>query len=202
MAELKKDWVLNPGAFQRLLEWLERGGDSAGDGYLEVRRRLTAYFDRKNCHSSDELADETLNRIARKLEEKGTIIDVSPLHYCYIVAKFVFLESFRRAKLTENRTTEFLASDCHSPDSAAAFELSAGDSKEKLFGCLEECLNKLAVEDRELILEYYRGGQRVKIERRSELANCLGLTANALCIRACRIRNKLEACVKTCSSRK
>src|SRR5713226_5729186 len=49
MAELKKNWILSPEAFRRLLHWLDAGGDSGGERYLEMRRRLTAYFDRKNC---------------------------------------------------------------------------------------------------------------------------------------------------------
>jgi DNA-directed RNA polymerase specialized sigma24 family protein len=199
MAELKKDWILNPEAFRRLLNWLDSGNDSEGERYLEVRRRLTTYFDRKNCPSSDELADETLNRIARKLEEKGTITEVSPLHYCYIVAKFVFLESARRAKPIQTGTTELMSSEPNTFGSAGTSHVGTSEVKEKMFDCLERCLSKLPPGDRELILEYYRGEQRVKIERRSALAAHLGVTMNALSIRACRIRNKLEACVRACS---
>ena len=68
--KLKKDWSLTPGAFHRLLTWLDEGADSEGQKYLEMRRRLVAYFDRKNCPAPDELADETLNRVARRLEEE------------------------------------------------------------------------------------------------------------------------------------
>jgi hypothetical protein len=75
-------------------------------------------------------------------------------------------------------------------------------AKEKLFYCLERCLSKIQPESRELILEYYRGEQRAKIERRSELATSLGLTTNALSIRACRIRSKLEICVRTCAKQR
>ena len=199
MAELKKDWILSPEGFRRLLTWLDGERDSNGEQYLEVRRRLMTYFDRKNCLSSDELADETLNRIARKLEEKGTIEEVSPLHYCYIVAKFVFLETVRRAKLIQTGTTELMNSLPAALDSAGASEASATEVKEKMYDCLERCLAKLPAGDRELILEYYRGEQRAKIERRSELAARLGVTMNALSIRACRIRSKLEECVKACS---
>src|SRR5580704_10224745 len=98
MAESKKDWRLNPGAFRQFLDWLDEGVDSGGERYLEMRRRLVRYFDRRNCRSPDDLADETLNRVARKLEEKGEIVGASPAHYCYIVAKFVFLEFLRRAE--------------------------------------------------------------------------------------------------------
>jgi RNA polymerase sigma factor (sigma-70 family) len=200
MAQLKKDWTLNPQAFRQFLNWLDEGVDSNGERYLEMRRRLVRYFDRRNCFSPDDLADETLNRVARKLEEKGGIVGASPAHYCYIVAKFVFLEYLRRAESNQKSLD-------HPKDREQAMAGLAVPSrpdegavaKEKLFECLEKCLDRLQPEDRELILGYYRGEQRAKIERRSELAAHLGLTMNALSIRACRIRNKLERCVDACA---
>jgi DNA-directed RNA polymerase specialized sigma24 family protein len=200
MAQLKKNWTLNPQAFRQFLNWLDEGVDSNGERYLEIRRRLVHYFDRRNCLSSEELADETLNRVARKLEEKGEIVGASPAHYCYIVARFVLLESGRRS---EHHQTSL--DHAHLPRRVMAGLVVPArpdvDSmaKEKLFAYLERCLGKLQPEDRELILNYYRGEQRAKIERRSELAARLGLTVNALSIRACRIRSKLEICVSTCA---
>src|SRR5512138_849956 len=82
-------------AFQRLLEWLDEGLNSDGRKYLEMRRRLVAYFERKNCPYPDELADETLNRVARRIEEEGTIEGDAPARYCYITARFVFMEHLR-----------------------------------------------------------------------------------------------------------
>jgi DNA-directed RNA polymerase specialized sigma24 family protein len=196
MAALKKDWILTRPALRGLLDWLDDGSDSRGEKYLEVRRRLRAYFDRKHCVCSDELVDETLNRVARKLEEKGAITEVSALHYCYIVAKFVFLEDMRRAKPVQTDATELLSSRSKSFRHTDAWETEADELSEKMLSCLEKCLSELAADDRELILEYYRGERRAKIERRSELAARLGLSINAVSIRACRIRNKLEACVK------
>jgi len=61
--EPKKDWVLTPDAFDQLLQWLDQGTSSSGESYLEMRRRLVAYFNRKHCPAPDELADETLNRV-------------------------------------------------------------------------------------------------------------------------------------------
>src|SRR4029077_2086477 len=200
MAELKKDWGLNPRAFRQFLDWLDEGVDSGGERYLEMRRRLARYFDRRNCHSPDDLADETLNRVARKLEENGEITGVSPAHYCYIVAKFVFLEFGRRVERHQTSLDNVQGSG----QMPVILEVPSrpdedGAAKEKLFDCLERCLGKLQQDDRELILEYYRGELRAKIERRSELAARLGLTMNALSIRACRIRSKLELCVSTCA---
>ena len=165
-----------------------------------MRRRLSLYFDRKSCPSADDLADETLNRVARRLEEQGGITDVVPARYCYITAKFVLLEHLRKADHSQ-ASLDNAPSPSRFVSSLTA--PSAGDdepeAKEKVFNCLELCLQKLPASDRGFILDYYQGERRAKIERRSELAVSLGLTMNALAIRACRIRNKLEACVRMCS---
>ena len=44
----------------------------------------------------------------------------------------------------------------------------------------------------------YREARREGIERRRSLATRLGITMNALSIRACRIRDALVACVDGC----
>jgi len=96
-AELKKNWAISESAFNGLLKWLDEGKSSDGRRYLEMSRRLADYFDRKNCLNSLELADETLNRVARRLEEETIVIE-TPAKYCYIVAKYVFLEDLRAIK--------------------------------------------------------------------------------------------------------
>jgi DNA-directed RNA polymerase specialized sigma24 family protein len=163
-----------------------------------MRRRLVFYFDRKNCLDSDELADETLSRVAQKLEDKGSITGLSPAHYCYVIAKFVFLEHLRQAKRGQAGLDELTQFHLGSTGPASSSREEITQSGERLHHCLDSCLAKLPATDRELILEYYQGEQRVKIERRSRLATRLRLSMNALTIRACRIRNKLEACVTEC----
>ncbi len=196
--KVKKDWAGSQSAFRRFLQWLDEGVDSDGERYLEMRRRLVFYFDRKDCLASDELADETLNRVAQKLEEKGSITGLSPAHYCYIVAKFVFLEHLRQADRGRTSLEELSQSHPQPGDPASSGGEAASQAKEKLHSCLDRCLSELQAKDRDLILEYYQGEQRAKIERRSRRAARLGLSMNALSIRACRIRNKLEACVREC----
>jgi DNA-directed RNA polymerase specialized sigma24 family protein len=194
---VKKDWTPTQTAFRQFLDWLDEGVASGGEKYLEMRRRLVFYFDRKNCLASDELADETLSRVAQKLEEKGSITGMSPAHYCYVVAKFVFLENLRQAKRGQSGLNE-LAQDRLSSGGSLNSKDTEMQSKERLHDCLDSCLAKLSSAERDLILEYYRGEQRAKIERRSQLAARLGLSMNALTIRACRIRYKLEEWMKAC----
>ena len=201
-AKRKGDWALTPSAFQQLLCWLDEGTDSGGQKYLEMRRRLVSYFDRKNCIASGDLADETLNRVARRLEEEGSITDTTPAHYSYIVAKFVFLEYLRRAERDEASLDEMPASThaAINPEAQSHQNVEA-EIEERRLDCLEHCLQMLAPGSREIIIRYYRGEQRTKIENRRALAEALGVTVNALSVRACRIRDRLEDCVKKCLSR-
>src|SRR5262245_50899636 len=46
--EGRDERILTPRAFERLLEWLDDGAESCGETYLEMRRRLVFYFDRRN----------------------------------------------------------------------------------------------------------------------------------------------------------
>ncbi len=193
----KKDWILTPSAFQRLLNWLDGGKNSDGFNYLEMRRRLIAYFDRKNCQLPEDLADETLNRLARRLEEEGIVEDQAPARYCYIMARFVFMESVRESK-RENS----LQDDLRRQSNIAALKWSVPEddkqNKEKMLNCLTHCTQKLDLFDQEIITSYYIGEARAKINNRRALAENLGITMNALSIRACRIRDKLELCVNQC----
>lgn len=164
-----------------------------------MRRRLVSYFDRKNCAAPDELTDETFNRVARRLDEEGAITDVTPAQYCYIVAKFVFLESLRRAESSPLSLADLPDSNpaVLSP-SATSQENEEKAQEEMRLNCLEQCLGSLDTDNRELLLQYYQGEQRAKIENRRLLAERMGITANALSIRACRLRDRLETCVGKC----
>jgi DNA-directed RNA polymerase specialized sigma24 family protein len=191
----KKEWALSPEAFEQLLLWLDEGRNSGGERYLEMRRRLVAYFDRKRCLTPNELADDTLNRVARRLTEQG--IEDSPAKYCYIIARYVFLE-YLRDKERENVPLDLMPEQPRPDDWKATERVNDEDAKEAMLSCLETCISELSTANRNIILGYYAGNARIKIENRRSLAQSLGITMNALSIRACRIRDKLEACVRHC----
>ena len=69
-----------------------------------------------------------------------------------------------------------------------------------MLDCLERCTAQLEPTSREIIPGYYFGRERAKIENRRALAQSLGISTNALTIRACRIRDKLEVCVRECAA--
>lgn len=186
-ARLKKDWAPSSEAFRQLLVWLDAGAESSGEKYLEVRRRLVGYFRRKGSLVPDDLADEVLNRVARRLEEEGTT-EGPPERYCYIVAKFVFLESLRNP---DRHRTDVV------PETLTAPIREENDRLEQL----DQCLAQLTAADRHLILDYYRGDQGTRIEQRRDLAVRLSMTPNALALRASRLRARLEQCVAAAAKR-
>ena len=183
-------------SFSRLLDWLDEGCDSRGERYLEMRRRLAAYFDRRSRPAPDLLADETFDRISRTLEKSGCIQVTPPARYCYVVARFVLLEDIRRGdrNVPYDETRPALH---RGPEGAAG--LDAGT--ERALDCLSHCLERLKTPDRELIVDYYRDAKRERIDRRRRLAATLGITMNALGIRAWRLRASLESCVAACRKR-
>jgi DNA-directed RNA polymerase specialized sigma24 family protein len=189
--------VLTHVAFTRLLEWLDAGADSQGQTYLEMRRRLVSYFDLRNRPFADDLADETLNRIGRTLERDGAIATTPPARYCYVVARFVLLEDIRRGRLSvqvdERRTTASFERGWTPPGAR-----DEAEPQETRLECLDRCLEKLKPDQRELAVEYYRDARRARIEHRRDMAKRMGITMNALGIRASRIRAALETCVDAC----
>jgi DNA-directed RNA polymerase specialized sigma24 family protein len=184
-------------AFTRLLQWLDEGSDSRGERYLEMRRRLVAYFDRRNRPAPDALADETLDRVSRTLEESGSIKVTPPARYCYVVARFVLLEDIRRG----HRDVPYDEARPVPHHTRSAGAVAAEERTERSLDCLSTCLANLKAADRELIVEYYQDAKQQRIDRRRELAGRLGITMNALGIRAFRLRASLEACVTGCRKR-
>lgn len=191
----KSSWSPTADSFRRFLVFLDNGTESNGASYIEMQRRLVGYFARKGCAAPEELADETLNRVLRRLDEEGSIDVDTPAHYCYITARFVFLEQTRSVRL--NNVDEVTIDRRARLNTTDTDELQ---KKEKMLECLDECTSKLDDRNRDLILGYYFGNERVKIRNRASMAENLGISLNALSIRACRIRRTLESCVGKCAA--
>jgi DNA-directed RNA polymerase specialized sigma24 family protein len=195
----KQAWHPTPDSLQRLLHWLDGGTDSRGERYEIMRQRLMNYFDRKNCLNADDLTDETMQRVMKWLEENDKSFDEEPAKVCFNTARFVFLESLRKAERDAIRLTELPVA--REPNINPAHLSSRQDEQaeqERQLNCLEKCTQKLIADERELIVRYYYGEQRVKLENRKALASACNLSANALAIKACRIRDRLRLCVQKC----
>jgi hypothetical protein len=87
LASLKKDWILTQDALDRLLSSLDADRERAAGRYVTLRRALTTYFEFRDVPQPEELADETLNRVARRLSEGREIYADNPASYFYGRAK-------------------------------------------------------------------------------------------------------------------
>src|SRR5262249_12788666 len=133
-------------------------------------------------------ADETINRVAKKIEEGEEIKNLDA--YFYGVARLVFAESLRKREREQEAIRQV-------PLAAVSFTDDDSDSARRRV-CLAHCLRRLPEESRDLIIEYYQHEQGKKIEQRKDLASRLGIPLNALRIRTHRIRTSLEMCVNEC----
>ena len=186
---MKKEWVLTQEAFDALLDWLDDDRERAAAKYETIRLTLIKIFTCRRCFEAEELADETINRVASKIPEIAKDYQGDPILYFIRVSKNVHMEYARRSR----RVTEL---DDANETPAAIAEVDTDEDAQ--YDCLEKCLEHLSVNDRQLVIDYYQQEKQAKIDHRKRLAAQLGIAVNALRIRAHRIRRGLGKCVKNC----
>lgn len=177
---MNKNWSLSQEAFDALLDWLDSDREQAGIKYEQIRSRLIKIFTGRGCVDPEELADETINRVTRKLNEIQNEFTGDRAHYFFGVANKIYLEHLRR-KPPQSPPP---------PSDSARAELE--------YRCLERCVERLSEEDRALLLKEYGAKGRTQAERRKVLADELGISLNALRIRVYRIRVALKECIEKC----
>lgn len=164
----------------------------AAEKYQELRMKLIRLFVWRGGSATDAdlLADETIDRVALKLESG---VEIQSLHaYAAQVSRFVWFEHFRRPRETGLDETD--ASKI--PVSPEVFEKS-----NLRLECMQKCLQEIVpnASDRTLLLNYYDSDDAEKNKvRRKSLAERLGLSINTLKVRVCRLREKVEICTRAC----
>jgi DNA-directed RNA polymerase specialized sigma24 family protein len=178
---MNKKWSLSQEDFDALLDWLDPDREQAGIKYEQIRSRLIKIFTGRGFSDAEELADETINRVTRKVKEIKNEFKGDPALYFFGVAKMLCMENLRR-KAPQPPTLS-------PPDP---------DRAELEYRCLERCIERLSEEDRTLLLKDYGAKGRTQAERRKALADELGISLNALRIRVYRIRAALKECIEKC----
>jgi len=182
----KRKWGLTQQAFDNLLNSFSSDRDEAGKLYWKLHQKLVRYFEWRNIDFPEDRADETMNRVARRLEEGEKILTLTS--YVYGVARHVYEEALREKKPEplDEVPPQLLE------------RLLTTEETDPRWLCFDRCVEGLATESRYLILGYYQEERRTKIQLRQQLANNLHIPLNALRIRVHRIRVSLEECIKKC----
>lgn len=186
---MRNNWQPSPEDFNLFLRWLDQDMDKAARRYEDMRRNLITILTRRGCHRAEELADETFNRVMRRLPEMIDTYVGEPYRYIVVVARNLHLEYVK-----EIERQEPLPEHDHTTLSAE----QSDNSKEEEASCLDKCLKQLSSQQRKLVVDYYLGDKRAKIDHRKTMADEMGIGLNALRIRAHRIRATLEECLKQC----
>jgi len=167
--------------FDRLLKWLDADRDRAGLLYEKIRWRLVTILASRGCVLAEELADETIDRVARRVADIEQIYVGDQAIYFLGVMNNVHHEYLRRP---------VAARSVHASDN--------GEMREAIHSCLDNCLESLAPYSRQLIERYYAADKKAKIDLRKVIARELGIKPATLRLRALRIREKLQACIERC----
>jgi len=147
---------------------------------------LIRIFVSKGFSDAEDLGDETINRVMKKLPEIRDTYVGEPVRYFHGVARFIIREVIRRKEVAVEVVPEApLEPEDHSDE----------------YDCLIKCLRFLPADKGELILDYYIYDGRDKIVQHRRMAEELGVSEGALRGRAHHIRGTLENCIKQCIER-
>jgi DNA-directed RNA polymerase specialized sigma24 family protein len=185
----RRKWDLTPKAFDQFLSLLDLDRDRAGENYETLRRNLIQLFIWRGCRDPESHADETINRVIRKIDEGEEVRDV--IAYAHGVARRLLLEIFKkqeREQIGIDELPPLVAQPAEQDDETGVL-------------CLRRCLNRLPEESRQLIVLYYQGEKSAKIENRKRLAEGMRVTLGALRYRAFDLRQRLQGCIERCMGR-
>jgi DNA-directed RNA polymerase specialized sigma24 family protein len=171
-------WELSAEAFEQLLRTLDPDRDNASRRYEALRRKLIDLFTWEHCENPDELADEALNRLAKRLSEGVSLDGPGTDRYAFGIARFLMREEGRTRRSRELALREIARFQQH--------RHGHGDSE--ILRALTRCLDALPADSRKLVERYYS-------EDRMAVARSLDISVNALRNRALRIRERLYDCV-------
>lgn len=187
---LKRRRALTQENFDLLLAWLDCERERAAVKYESIRVSLIKILMWRGSNDAEDLADETINRVAEKVHLLKDTFVGDPAIYFYAVAKRLLKEEQRNAKsqvpISESYNLLGFPREIDEPTDNIVYE------------CLHCCLQSEGAERRDMILSYYVGERNVKIANRKAMAERLGIPLNSLRVRMYRIREGLEACIENC----
>src|SRR2546426_1865137 len=134
MSPAKKLNVLQQEDFDRLLNWLDADSERAGSIYEKIRWRLIAILASRGCRFPEELADEIIDRVARR------VVDIQPT---YVGDKAIYFLG-----VMNNVHHEYLKR----PVMPRLVEIVDDvDEKATTHLCLDKCLDQLSPHARQMI---------------------------------------------------
>lgn len=190
---MKKRYELGQMQFDALLNLFSDDRSEAGEKYEQIRNGLTRFFEFRGCHDPETLVDETINRVAGKIDSFDGTRNIKPAAFFYGFATNV-LSEYRRDSRREIALDE-------TPYEVVAVE-DDGEVEDARIDCLHKCMAKLDAVEKELITSYFAHNGREKIELRRKMSERLNCSPAALHTRVFRIKASLKVCIANCTKSK
>lgn len=186
---MNKHDELTANDFDALLALFSPDREEAGEKYEQMRSGLERFFHFKGCSDPRSLADQTMNRVAAKVDAFDPSRNIRPASYFYGFASNILLE-YRRVS---NR--EFSLSETRQFAHTTVGEAEAGEAQSD---CLQKCLAKLPAPEKDMIVDYYASDGREKLERRRQMCERIECSSAALYTKIFRIKGILRGCIENC----
>ncbi len=179
--------------FDKLLEWLSSDREKAGAEYENIRAGLVRLFQVKGCADPQDLADETINRVAVKLSRLDLSKNPKPIIIFHGFARNIFRETVSRTVKKEDQ----LDAETELPSNRGLFS-QTDENESKGRECMKNCLQNLEESDRRLFVRYYCTNASSRAQSRQMLAEESDIKINVLQTKIYRMKLNLRDCIKNC----
>ena len=184
---------LGAASFHLLLSKLAADPAAAAERYERLRSRLVLFFLRHLLATPEDLADQVIDRLARRLTEGEPIASLEA--YALGVARFVLKEQIPVQRRDVSLTDVFFANTFGQNTTQDREEREWADRHEEQLDAMQACLDRLPRADADLLTSYYLMEREQRIAARRDLAAERGLTPAALRARIFQICRTLRACI-------
>jgi len=183
--------VAVPASIPALLAALGETAEESGREYERLRSKLILFFSRRLIEFPEDLADESLDRLARRIAEGKEIDSVAA--FALGIARHVALEQMGRKNRAQTMEDDFW-NNIPAPVATLSEDVEVAR--------MERCLKRLHPEESGLLRSYYLAKEEKPIAARGKLAEGLGISANTLRQRVFLARQRLRDCMTATEGKK
>ena len=176
--------------FKNLLGCFSSDTEEAARKYEEIRRGLIDFFYYRGATDAESLADETINRVAKKLPTANFDENFKTATYFYSFAAKIHLEDRREhskiaVSIDEIESLADPKNTLNEPDKAGEI-------------CLEKCLAQHSPDENRILLQYYGFDADARTQARKSLAEENNINIGLLHTKISRLKKTLRGCLKKC----
>lgn len=179
---------LSAATFDSLLAKLDVDPAQAGLRYERLRERLMIFFLRRAVAAPEDLADEVIDRLARRVAEGEPIASIEG--YALGIARLVLHE--QNAARVRQAAGEYSLRNIFNREHTSIEEDRLLEDR---IQAMEHCLSLLSAHEADLLSRYYLAEGKARIVTRTQLSESLRITPGALRKQVFRLCGRLRDCV-------